>query len=68
MAKKKKEKKERKKPLAGVRNEFKQVRWPKKNEMIKYSIAVLLCIILFALFFMLSDVIIAGIRTVMGVK
>lgn len=65
---KKSVKKTRKKPLMGLRSEFKQVRWSKKNEMIKYSIAVLLCILIFALFFMLSDFIIAGIRSIMGVK
>lgn len=63
MAKKKKKNKEKKRFLAGVRSEMKQVRWPNKKEMGKYSLAVLLCIIVFALFFMLSDVIIAGIQT-----
>ena len=61
--KKKKEKKERK--LSGLRNEFKKVRWPNKKEMFKYSLAVLLCIVIFALFFMLSDFIIAAIRTLL---
>ena len=66
MAKKeKKEKKEKKKFLGGLRSEFKQVRWPKKKEMFKYSLAVLICIVVFALFFMLSDVIIAAIRTLL---
>ena len=65
MAKNKKEKKEKKKFLAGLRGEFKQVRWPKKKEMFKYSLAVLICIIIFALFFILSDVIIAFIRTLL---
>ena len=66
MAKNKKEKtKEKKKFLGGLRGEFKQVRWPKKKEMFKYSLAVLICIIIFALFFILSDVIIAFIRTLL---
>ncbi len=66
MAKKqKKEKKEKKKFLGGLRGEFKQVRWPKKKEMFKYSVAVLVCIVVFALFFMLSDVIIAAVRTLL---
>ncbi len=63
--KEKKVKKEKKKFLGGLRSEFKQVRWPKKKEMFKYSLAVLVCIIVFALFFMLSDVIIATIRTLL---
>ena len=61
--KEKKTKKEKKKFLGGLRNEFKQVRWPKRKEMFKYSVAVLLCIVVFALFFILSDVIIAAVRT-----
>ena len=60
-----KNKKEKKKFLGGLRGEFKQVRWPKKKEMFKYSLAVLICIIIFALFFILSDVIIAFIRTLL---
>lgn len=60
---KKKEKKEKK--ISGIRSEFKKVRWPKKKEMFKYSVAVLVCIIVFALFFMLSDVIIAAVRTLL---
>ena len=61
----KKEKKEKNKFLGALRSEFKQVRWPKKKEMFKYSLAVLICIVVFALFFMLSDVIIAAIRTLL---
>ncbi len=50
--------------LAGVKKEMGRVRWPKKKEMIKYSIAVLVCVIVFAVFFVASDFIIAGIRTI----
>ncbi len=60
---KKADKKEKK--ISGVRSEFKKVRWPKRKEMLKYSVAVLTCIIIFALFFMLSDIIIAFIRTLL---
>ncbi len=49
--------------LAGVKKEMARVRWPKKKEMIKYSVAVLLCIIVFGVFFVASDVIIAAVRT-----
>lgn len=62
MAKKAKKKE---KKISGIRSEFKKVRWPKKKEMFKYSVAVLVCIVVFALFFMLSDVIIAAIRTLL---
>ena len=49
--------------IAGVKKEMSRVRWPKKQEMIKYSVAILACIIVFAVFFVASDVIIAGIKT-----
>ena len=49
--------------LAGVKKEMGRVRWPKKKEMIKYSVAVLVCVVVFATFFVASDFIIAGIRT-----
>ncbi|MCI9084051.1 MAG: preprotein translocase subunit SecE [Bacilli bacterium] len=52
-----------KKFFAGVKKEMSRVRWPQKKEMIKYSVAVLVCIIVFAIFFVASDFIIAGART-----
>ena len=52
-----------KKFFAGVKKEMSRVRWPQKKEMIKYSVAVLACIIVFAIFFVASDLIIAGART-----
>jgi len=62
---KKKEKKQTKEKelfLTGVKKEMKKVRWPLKNEMIKYSVATLSFIIFFALFFALADLIIAGFK------
>lgn len=52
-----------KKFFAGVKKEMSRVRWPKKKDMIKYSVAVLVCIIVFAAFFVASDFIIAGARS-----
>lgn len=52
-----------KKFFAGVKKEMSRVRWPQKKEMIKYSVAVLTCIVVFAVFFVASDLIIAGART-----
>ncbi len=49
--------------FVGVKKEMSRVRWPKKKDMVKYSLAILACIIVFAVFFVASDVIIAGIRT-----
>ncbi|MBR2833873.1 MAG: preprotein translocase subunit SecE [Bacilli bacterium] len=58
-----------KKFFAGVKKEMGRVRWPKKKDMLKYSIAVLACAAILALFFVFSDLIIAGIRTfVEGLK
>ncbi|MBQ9011771.1 MAG: preprotein translocase subunit SecE [Bacilli bacterium] len=54
-----------KKFFAGVKKEVSRVRWPQKKDMLKYSIAVLLCIVFFGVFFVLSDLIIAAIRTFM---
>lgn len=48
--------------FTGVKKEMKHVRWPLKKEMVKYSIATLSFIIFFALFFALTDFIIAGIK------
>lgn len=48
--------------FTGVKKEMKHVRWPLKKEMVKYSIATLSFIIFFALFFALTDLVIAGIK------
>ena len=52
-----------KKFFAGVKKEMGRVRWPKKKDMIKYSVAVLACALVLALFFVFSDLIIAGVKT-----
>ena len=55
--------------FAGVKKEMSRVRWPKKKDMIKYSVAVLACAAVLALFFVCSDLIIAGIKTLVeGLK
>lgn len=51
-----------KKKLSGIKTELKKVRWPSKKEMVKYSIATILFIVTFALFFTASDLIIAGLK------
>ena len=45
----------------GVGAEFKRVHWPNKKNMIKYSIATIVFIIFFGLFFYGINVIFAGI-------
>lgn len=47
----------------GVKSEMKKVRWPLKKEMIKYSIATVVFVIFFCMIFSLTDIIIAGLRT-----
>ncbi len=39
-----------------VRAEFKKVRWPNKKEMIKYSIATIVFVLFFGIFFYLIEV------------
>lgn len=48
-----------------VFSEFKKVRWPNRKEMIKYSIATIVFIIFFALFFYLIEIIIYFINQAM---
>ena len=47
--------------FANVKKEMTKVRWPKRKEMIKFSVATILIIIFFMLFFTASDGIIGGI-------
>lgn len=42
-----------------VKNEVSKVKWPSKKDMVKYSIATIVFVIFFALFFYLIDLIIA---------
>lgn len=63
--KKKSDVKKDKKPVvrkeswwAGVKQEFKNVRWPNKKEMVKYSIATITFIVFFALFFFAIEMIV----------
>jgi preprotein translocase SecE subunit len=46
----------------GMKKELKKVRWATKEEFIKYTRATIFFIIFFALFFLLSDVIITGLK------
>ena len=59
-----KPKKQDKHFLKDVKSEMKKVRWPLKKEMITYSVATILIIIIFALFFLACHFIITGIRMI----
>ena len=50
--------------FAGVKTEFKRVKWPSKKEMIKYSAATIIFVIVCSLFFYLIDVIIAALHAI----
>lgn len=47
----------------GVKSEFGKVHWPDKKDMLKYSIATIVFIVFFALFFYIIEVIFALIQT-----
>ncbi len=53
-----------KKFFKGVKLEFKKIKWPNKKEMATYSVATLLCVIIFALFFTGLDFLISVIKDV----
>lgn len=42
-----------------VKNEVSKVKWPSKKDMVKYSVATIIFVIFFAVFFYLIDLIIA---------
>ncbi|MDD4547772.1 MAG: preprotein translocase subunit SecE [Bacilli bacterium] len=46
-----------------VKKEMKKVRWPNKKEMVTYSVATISFVIVFALFFVLTDIVLAMIKT-----
>jgi preprotein translocase subunit SecE len=50
----------------GVKKEMAKVRWPKKKEMLTYSIATISFIIFFAVFYSVMDFVLAGIKTLVG--
>ena len=50
--------------FVNVKKEMKKVRWPKKKEVIKFSVATIVVICFFMLFFTASDIIISLVRKV----
>lgn len=48
----------------GVKKEFKNIKWPTKKELFKYSVVTIIFIILSSLFFLGIDSLMAYIRTV----
>lgn len=63
-SKKEKKSKEKKTPwLKSVFKELKLVQWPSKKDMVKYSIATIVFIIFFALFFYAIELIMAFLKS-----
>ena len=52
--------------IKGIRSEFKKVRWPSKKEMIKYSIATIVFVLFFGIFFGLIEVMMWAISRLVG--
>lgn len=52
--------------FVSVKNEMKNVKWPTKKEMVKYSAATLCFIVVFALFFGAIDLIVSGLKVWLG--
>ncbi len=52
-----------KKYLHDVKKEMKKVRWPNRKELFNYSLATIVFIVFFGVFFSLTDVLLAFVRT-----
>lgn len=52
--------------IINIKKELKKVRWPNKKEMATYSFATISFIIFFALFFTASDLLLAGLKVLIG--
>ena len=52
--------------LIDVKKELKKVKWPSKKNMAIYSVATISFIVFFALFFTMSDMILAGLKVLLG--
>ncbi len=52
--------------LVDTKHEMKKVKWPNKKDMATYSIATISFIAFFALFFTISDLLLAGLKVLIG--
>jgi preprotein translocase SecE subunit len=53
--------------IEGIMTEVKRIRWPKKEDLVSKSLRVLFFCALFAAFFMLCEVGVAGILKLIGI-
>ena len=52
--------------IANVKEEMKMVRWPKKKEMVNYSVSTIAFIGIFMIFFAIIDAILSYVVKVVG--
>ena len=52
--------------IVSVKDEMKKVRWANKKEMIAYSAATISIVLIFMAYFTSVDLIIAGIKVIVG--
>ena len=50
--------------FVSVKKEMKKVRWPKRKEMVKYSVATIVIVVFLMAYFTLSDVVISLVEKV----
>ena len=48
-----------------LKSEFNKIKWPTKKEMVKYSVATILFIVFFALFFEIIQLIMAALKNLL---
>ncbi len=51
----------------GILGEVKKVRWPKKNELLKDTFVAITFMLIFAIFFVMSDLVVSILLRLLGV-
>lgn len=53
--------------LSGIMTEVKRIRWPKTEEMVKNSTTVIVVVVLFGIYFVLAQAVVAFFLQLIGV-
>lgn len=53
--------------IAGIRSEISRIRWPKPKELMSNSVKVLVFTVLFAIFFVLCELVSSGFLKLIGI-
>jgi len=53
--------------LSGIMTEVKRIRWPKSEEMVKNSVTVIAVVVLFGIYFVLAQAVVAFFLQLIGV-